>query len=67
MPEKDYTGYYVANFFNGDLFYGMVKDWHYNNDNSWYLWHIHYDDNDVEDIEDDELMTALKLFQEIKR
>lgn len=66
-PKKEYVGDRVAKFFDDDdPFFGTIEECWYDSEDDMDLWRIVYDDEDTEDLQEEELLEVLALYEKEK-
>lgn len=66
-PEKEYDGDRIAKLFDEDVYFGTVGEyWYDSEETKVYLWRIKYDDGDEEDVEKNEFLGMLELYEKNK-
>lgn len=65
-PEFQYEGDRVAKYFAGEVYFGTVGEYWFDNESKDYFWRITYDDGDAEDVKEGEFLELLELYEKEK-
>ena len=65
--DEDYVGDRVAKDFDGEVYFGTVREVWYDNETEEKLWQIKYDDSDEEDCGKDDFIGLLNLYEKEKQ
>lgn len=64
--KEDYKGDRIAKRFDKDVYFGTIKGFWVDDEDGKAYWDVTYDDNDMEDFSEDELVEALNLYSKHK-
>lgn len=64
--KEDYKGDRIAKNFDKKVFFGTIKEYWLNDEDGKDYWDVTYDDDDMEDFSEDELVQALSLYEKHK-
>jgi hypothetical protein len=64
--KEEYKGDRIAKKFDKDVYFGTIKGFWVDDEDGKAYWDVTYDDDDMEDFSEDELVEALNLYSKHK-